>query len=229
MNSHAGLSLYQMTQFFSQIFGPTYHFAYYDPEGILANKATFSVGEETPQNSMARAELVKRIASGEMEVQGTYLLATGQEDPLICNQNVFFLRNEDSSLGGLLIVSDHYEAKTKLLSELEAMLNVRSRVVVPPPVPTDSGLTTLSPSALHHLVQELLEEAEIASRDNLDPNDKMKIISELRKRGAFKLKGSVPIVAQLLNTSIPTVYRYLNKLEHGEFDDDSHIEMIRLL
>ena len=230
MDSHARLYLYQMMQFLSQVVGPTYHFSYYDAKDIPACRATFSFGEETLQDNISRTELVKRIASGEMDTKENYLPAARQADSPTCSPNALFLRNEDASLVGLLIVSDNYEANTKLLSDIEALLNIHPVESKPPAAAPGADLTPVSLSRLHYLVQELLDELDVGAQENLVPIQKMKIIGELRKRGAFTLKGAVPIVAQLLNTSIPTVYRYLNKLDpHESFDGDIHNETIRLL
>ena len=230
MDTHARVCLYQMTQFLSQVFGPTYHFAYYDIEDLSACRTTFSVGEESPHNNISRTELIKQYAMEAPDFQEPFQLAVKSGESACCSHNVFFLKNEDGTLSGLLIVTDNCEAKLKLLAEIEAALNIKASEPRTPVLPVDSGLTTVSLSSLQPLVQELLDEMDIEGKENLMPIQKTKIIAELRKRGAFKLKGAVPLVAQLLNTSIPTIYRYLNKLDPlVTFDGDFHGESIRLL
>jgi len=230
MDSHAKLCLYQMMQFMSQIFGPAYHFAYYDAEDLPAFRPTFSMGEEPVQNGISRTELVRQLVLEGPDPLKSYQLDLKTQDAPGCSHNVFYLRNENNALAGLLVISDNCEGKLKLLAEIEAILNIKTADPRPPLTSNDSGLAAVSLSSLQHLVQELLDEMGIEAKESLVPDQKRKIIGELRKRGAFKLKGAVPLVAQLLNTSIPTIYRYLNKLDsHGSLDNDIHGESIRLL
>lgn len=230
MDSHAKLCLYQMMQFISQILGPTYHFAFYDAEDLPTFRPTFSMGEEPVQNSISRTALVRQIVLEGADPRESYQLGLKTQDAPGCSHNVFFLRKDDNTLAGLLVISDNCEGKLKLLSEIEAMLNIKSADHRPPAAPADSGLAAVSLSSLQHLVQELLDEMDIEAKENLMPIQKMKIVGELRRRGAFKIKGAVPLVAQLLNTSIPTIYRYLNKLDPLDgMDDEIHRESIRLL
>ncbi|MEV9641493.1 helix-turn-helix domain-containing protein [Mammaliicoccus sciuri] len=48
--------------------------------------------------------------------------------------------------------------------------------------------------------------------DRLSHEEKMELIRTLDKKGTFLIKGSVPELAKILNTSETTIYRYINKL-----------------
>ena len=49
----------------------------------------------------------------------------------------------------------------------------------------------------------------------LKKKEKIKIVSALKEKGIFLLKGAVPEVALLLNSSEATIYRYLSEVEKG--------------
>ena len=49
----------------------------------------------------------------------------------------------------------------------------------------------------------------------LKKKEKIKIVSALKEKGIFLLKGAVPEVAVLLNSSEATIYRYLSEVEKG--------------
>ena len=230
MDCHERLHLYQMAEFLSHVFGPAYHFAYYDAEDIAMRRATFVIGEENLQKSIACTELVRKLTLEEQDANIYYKLGMEQEGAAGYRHNAFIFKKEDGSLAGIFLISDNFGAKKKLLSEIENMFNVKMEAAVAPAATGESGLVPVSISSLSRLVRQLLDDLDIETSGNLTPNQKIKMIRELRERGAFKLKGAVPIIAQLLNTSIPTVYRYLNRLDQQEsLSNEIHGEYIHLL
>lgn len=224
------MHLYQMTEFLSRVFGPSYHFAYYDAEDLAARRATFAVGEENLQLSAACAELVRKFAVETPEANQFYQLALEESSAPGYRNNVFFFKKEDGSLDGVFVVSEHFASKLKLMSEIEAMFNLKAEALPMPAPANEAEVVAVSISSLPRLVRQLMEELSIESGGNLSPDQKEKLINKLREHGAFKLKGAVPTTAQLLNTSIPTVYRYLNKLDQqGNYTSEIYGETIRLL
>ncbi|BAL81147.1 helix-turn-helix transcriptional regulator [Caldisericum exile] len=55
----------------------------------------------------------------------------------------------------------------------------------------------------------------LSSKSSTSSIDNFSVVSELYRRGFFKLKNSVNFVAKKLSISIYTVYAYLRKLEKG--------------
>ena len=53
----------------------------------------------------------------------------------------------------------------------------------------------------------------------LKKKEKIKIVSALKEKGIFLLKGAVPEVALLLNSSEATIYRYLSEVEKNGQDN----------
>ncbi len=52
--------------------------------------------------------------------------------------------------------------------------------------------------------------------DRLKKDEKLKIVASLKEKGIFLLKGAVPEVAKLLNSSEATIYRYISEVEQME-------------
>jgi predicted transcriptional regulator YheO len=48
---------------------------------------------------------------------------------------------------------------------------------------------------------------------HMHKEDKLRIIRELKKKGLFLIKGTNKIVAQELNVSLATVYKYLEEIQ----------------
>lgn len=66
-----------------------------------------------------------------------------------------------------------------------------------------------STSPLERLIDSVLSQVVIPV-DRLNQEEKLQIIQALDERGAFMFKGAVSEVADRLDSSIPSIYRYLN-------------------
>lgn len=51
-----------------------------------------------------------------------------------------------------------------------------------------------------------------ASPQNLTQDQKIEILSKLEKRGVFRIKGAIAEVAELIHSSVASVYRYLSAI-----------------
>ena len=50
--------------------------------------------------------------------------------------------------------------------------------------------------------------------DRLSMDERVQLIENLNQDGLFLLKGGIPILAETLGVSEPTIYRYLNRIRH---------------
>ena len=66
------------------------------------------------------------------------------------------------------MISDNFAAKTKLIAELESMMNVKMEAAILPTATHDAGLMNVSISSLPRLVRRLLDELEIDEKARLD-------------------------------------------------------------
>ena len=78
MQSHAKMQLYQLAEFLSRVFGSSYYFAFYDAEDLAMRRTTFSIGEETLQQTIACTELVQKVVREDLESSVYYQLNIGQ-------------------------------------------------------------------------------------------------------------------------------------------------------
>ena len=87
---------------------------------------------------------------------------------------------------------------------------------------------TLTPEMLPMHVASILREHGIEpGQVQLSADEKFQIINTLNERGVFLLKNSVVEVAEQLNSSEATIYRYLSKLNRKS--SDGHWEPVRLI
>lgn len=64
-------------------------------------------------------------------------------------------------------------------------------------------------------IQDIFKDSNIPV-DRLKKEEKLKIVATLKDKGIFLLKGAVPEVAKLLDSSEATIYRYINEVEQME-------------
>lgn len=119
------------------------------------------------------------------------------------------IRNGKGDLIGLLCLNmdlSTLEAMNKFLSFFLAFQDSKSEVL--------SKITSFD---YDEAVEKAFNEVYsiLSSKISSNKIDNFAIVSELNKRGFFKLKNSVNFVAKKLGISIYTVYAYLRKLEKG--------------
>lgn len=65
---------------------------------------------------------------------------------------------------------------------------------------------------LSHVIANVINQSEIPI-ERLSASEKVDLVKQLNDQGVFLLKGGVMEVAKALNTSEPTIYRYLQKIK----------------
>lgn len=217
MNHYKKLSICQFAEFLYLTLGPSFRILFYTWEKPGALAAACSYGYENPQEIDGITELIQKLyqehASGE-ELYKTNITCTAVPD---FRHNLYFFRDEAGADCGVFVLSSNYAAKQQLLASLESFFNLEASTS--PSAEEAEEKTTIPDISMANLpkfIYQLLQELEIDPGQNLTPNQKIQVITELNKHNVFTLKGAVPIVAQLLNTSIPTIYRYLGKLNQRE-------------
>lgn len=222
------LDLRQFSEFLSHVFGSAYSFSYYDAEDLAMNRASFRIGEKNIQQDMACSELIRKLRRTALDTEDEYHTLTDQDKTSKFRNHVFCFREPDGTLSGVFLISENAGAKANVMNELIKLLNLKTSC------DTSSAFCAApqaeSPSSLPDMVRQIMNELSIEPNAVLTPEEKATLVHELRERGAFKLKGSVPIVAQLLNSSAPTIYRYLSKLDQRSASTAESLgESVRLL
>lgn len=228
MNDSMTVQPRQFAAFLSQIFGPTYSFSYYDLNDLAMNRAGFCIGEKSYQQTVSCTELIRQLQQEKPEIGLDYKVhipsGTGEK----FRNHLFYCRQPDGSLSGIFLISENFTEKANLLSALETLFHLETANDAVPA--HDPAPQTDSLSSLPSMVRQLMKELSIQPNAILTPEEKMALVHGLRERGAFKFKGAVPVVAQLLNSSAPTIYRYLSKLDHKAPSVGGQLgESIRLL
>lgn len=133
--------------------------------------------------------------------------------------STFFIKDDDGELIGMLGINHDNSADLNILEKLDEI-----KQIIQPNVDevekTQSTMTQTnwSPQILSNNIEEII--FSIISPDllqadvSLSQDLKVNIVRTLNQRGIFAMKGAVTTVANILQISEPSVYRYLKMVEN---------------
>lgn len=133
------------------------------------------------------------------------------------NSNNIFLRSstyfikENGQLIGLLCTNIDITEQIKATEMMKASLLVDLDQMNQKQAFENFSLST---EELIHKV--FVKAAGVAGEKKLNITSKKKIVSELAFLDVFQVKGSITMVANLLNSSEKTIYRYIHEIKNGK-------------
>lgn len=151
-------------------------------------------------------QLVHDEVYKEQNFIANYKAATGDKK---IQGSTFFIKDETNQLLGLLCINFDNAAYTDLMGHLATIARIPD---LTDPQPIHKSPTT---EVLHTSVADIIY--AVIDRDLLRPGTtltqqkKIELCAQLSEKGVFQIKGAIPQVAQILNVSEPSVYRYLKR------------------
>lgn len=132
--------------------------------------------------------------------------------------STLFIQDDKGQTIGFLTVNHRVEELLRLRSMVDTLVNGHQANINVQESKTDSQVYDSLAISIEELVDSVVD-SRLASygvpADRLTPAEKREVVRELEQKGAFLVKGSVPIVSQRLKTSDATIYRYLHQLNGG--------------
>ncbi|MCF0115603.1 MAG: helix-turn-helix domain-containing protein, partial [Erysipelotrichaceae bacterium] len=129
----------------------------------------------------------------------------------------FFIKNENKELVGMLCINVNTSDYEYLNATIKRILGIRDdqddveyKMDSPIPVLSNSIETAVKESIKVALIEMGCPDYMAQSR--LTSDEKMMVVKKLQEKGIFNVKGSITFVAKELNSSEPTIYRYLKKI-----------------
>lgn len=146
--------------------------------------------------------------------------------------STFFIKDREGYLEGLICINTDVSTFINVKHILDELSSFR--LIHEDPVDTEQSkqyTLKLSEDSLHtgmdkdsnqvEYFSQSIEEVifsiipeETLIRNNLSASERIEIVRVLNDRGIFSIKGSVPIVAEILHVSTPTVYRYIKEIKN---------------
>lgn len=125
--------------------------------------------------------------------------------------STFLVHDDSRNLIGILCVNIDTRKFEQIRDYLDSILKPKSDVT------SDETVERFSNSVeelAFDSIETIVREAGV-SPQRMSQDEKIMIVRKLNEGGVFLLKGAISRVAQKLEVSEPTVYRYLNSIKKG--------------
>lgn len=129
--------------------------------------------------------------------------------------STMFIKDDRDNLIGMLCINIDVSEFIKARDAIDRLIRVAS-LQYPHGGGNSQGeeyLTGTVEDLMHAIINEILDKSDVPP-DRMTPNEKMEVVRALNQKGVFLLRGAVATVAEHLETSESTIYRYLNMVEN---------------
>ena len=150
-------------------------------------------------------ELLERKLHVQQHAVVNYLSYTDRHEKL--RASTYFIRDQQGALLGMLCVNIKMSGGDTAGAAAEALS----------PAGNETGAVEKLSTSFNDVIESALRQLTASygtEPERLSGAEKITLIQQLRARGIFQIKGAVAQVAQALNLSQSTVYRYLSV--HGD-------------
>ena len=142
----------------------------------------------------------------------------------ICNYNsktindellyssTYFIKDDKKNIVGALCLNSNYSGLNKSLSFLTSLLPnyVDDKTLALNNI--KENLNSDPQELTHNKIDEIVKQFHVTPQ-RMTTSEKTEVITALNDCGIFNIRGSVPEVANKLNMSEPSVYRYIKKIK----------------
>lgn len=135
---------------------------------------------------------------------------TGKSKDINFLSSTYYIKNE-GRLIGLLCVNRDMSTVKDMEQAIKSFLGIHNLTM-----PENNGISETLDLPVLDMMQKRI--SDIIAKIGIAPskmsmNDKIKAVQLLNEDGVMMLKGAASEIAKQLNVSIPTIYRYLNKID----------------
>ncbi|MGE8205395.1 helix-turn-helix transcriptional regulator [Heyndrickxia sp. NPDC080065] len=135
--------------------------------------------------------------------------------------STYFIKDENNELIGMLCINFDFSKHKKIANDILDLVQLLSPIedeTAPSKKETieehhDNEMIEYFSDSIEEIVYSVVDPSLLNPNIALKQEQKIEIINQLSKKGIFQLKGAVSQVAELLNISEPSVYRYLKMID----------------
>jgi len=219
-------SYLNLPRFIGLAIGPHYQVVIYDTSEVIAKVVSVENGIVLPIELGDKAHIkVQEVIDAEKssnEIQRTNFDIVDLDGKNL-RASLYFIRDNQSKLVGVIGIFFDDSKFIDLAKDLLKLVHPDEKVAYT----TNKKEEDSTSSKIYQTIEEYLSNNNMITShyskyefDNtiayLSQDARVDIVAKLEKKGIFKIKGSVVEVADILQISEPSIYRYLNKLKKGE-------------
>ncbi|XMB65990.1 helix-turn-helix transcriptional regulator [Mycoplasmatota bacterium zrk1] len=137
-------------------------------------------------------------------------LGTTNKGKNILRSSTYFIRDENGVAIGLLCVNTDITTLLRMRKTVDDLLIVDDKISKNSDVP---AIIERFDGTVDEIIKETINSVIFEYGKGETSSEKFKLVEKLEKKGVFKFKGSVDIVAVALEVSIQSVYRYIKSIK----------------
>ncbi|MGE4354483.1 MAG: transcriptional regulator [Oscillospiraceae bacterium] len=226
-----------LVQFLGKALGPDYEVVLHDLE--QKNDDTITA---VSNNHISGREIGAPLTNKALEmiaektyVERDYILQyTGVSDDnhLLCS-NTMFIKDDDGKLLGMLCINFDGSRYSNVCNQVLSLcypphfiaehgieFNALQKNISSETLPNAEHFPKSITEAMETTIRQVIYNYPVNEVSRLTQNEKIEIVGILNKKGIFQLKGAVSQVAEILETSEASIYRYLSKLNRQNSDEN---------
>lgn len=138
------------------------------------------------------------------------------QDGKLLRSSSYFIKDPEGNLVGMLCVNVNISDYAYINQVLQRILGISTKSEMeyemenPIEILSNDLQTTIS-----QYCQEALNDMGCFDSSRLTAKEKQHVVEYLNKKGVFQMKGAIHIVANVIHSSTPTIYRYLQNIRGG--------------
>lgn len=211
-----------LARFLGSYLGPDYEIIIHDLS-LLPNTIVEIVNNNLSGRNIGgpiTKSALKMIQEKVYEKEDFIVNYKGMSGDKIFRSATMFIKNEHAEVIGLLCINFTDERYINLLENITKSFHPKNweytKIIKDKKDVVDNNTAIVEEyyesmdELMKNIFSEVIADIKIPV-DYLKAEDRINIVHELSKKGMFKLKGAVPFVAENLQCSQATIYRYLNQ------------------
>lgn len=136
----------------------------------------------------------------------------------VIRHSTLFIKDDDNKLTGMLCVNFNGSKYVNIAKKILQLTHMENASIESEYLHTFSFKSNI-PESISQITEKILDNALEFSDvplDRLTQEEKLEVVKELNDKGIFMLKGAVSEIAEKLDVSEATLYRYIRTVSKGE-------------
>lgn len=217
MNNKTKSQYLLLTEFLAKTLGSEYEIALHDIDGdkdeiiYIANShiSGRNVGEPLGDKNF-------KFISDNTILNNDYTISNQgiTKNNKVIRSSSFFIKDDSSTLTGMLCINFDGSKYVNLAKKILRLTHMENASIESESLHTFEFIENI-PDSISDVTDDVIDDnfdySDI-SINRLTQEEKVNIVRQLNDKGVFKLKGSVSEVAEKLEVSEPTLYRYIRRV-----------------
>lgn len=197
-----------LVEFLPIVLGPKCEIVLHLIEGDTSSIIAIKNGELTNRKvGLEKDEVGKRLK--ELKTNQDYIVHNIQKTSAgnDMKSNTFFIKDSAGEFIGMLCINMDISVPLAVIKYFEELLPADRRTEVELASAQNSveGITL-------DIIESVIRNYHIPV-ERMTPDEKIDVLRRMKEKGVFRIRGAVHEIAKQLDTSEPTIYRYLKALE----------------